>query len=105
MGPYSSNAAGASFPNSKRPSLNCRRRRRPRPHTASRPSLGRHLREGVLVTVLDDYTARSGPFRVLWPSSRHLAPKLRVFVDFLVANLGPAVEGESDKAGNSRISS
>ena len=65
----------------------------------------RQLREGLLVTVLDDYTDRSGPLRVLWPSSRHLAPKLRVFVDFLVANLGPAVEGESDKAGDSRISS
>jgi hypothetical protein len=37
----------------------------------------RQLREGLLVTVLDDYTDR------LWPSSRHLAPKLRVFVDFL----------------------
>jgi hypothetical protein len=33
---------------------------------------------------IDDYTDRSGPLRVLWPSSRHLAPKLRVFVDFLV---------------------
>jgi DNA-binding transcriptional LysR family regulator len=68
-------------------------------------AIGRQLREGLLVTVLDDYTDRSGPLRVLWPSSRHLAPKLRVFVDFLVANLVPGVEGESDKAGDSRISS
>jgi hypothetical protein len=37
--------------------------------------------------VLDDYTDRSGPLRILWPSSRQLAPKLRVFVDFLAANL------------------
>jgi hypothetical protein len=68
-------------------------------------AIGRQLREGLLVTVLDDHTDRSGPLRILWPSSRHLAPKLRVFVDFLVANLGPAVEGESDKAVDSRISS
>jgi DNA-binding transcriptional LysR family regulator len=68
-------------------------------------AIGRQLREGLLVTVLDDYTDRSGPLRVLWPSNRHLAPKLRVFVDFLVANLGPAVEDESDKTGDSRISS
>src|ERR1700751_4804715 len=61
-------------------------------------AIGRQLREGLLVTVLDDYTDRSGLLRVLWPSSRNVAPKLRVFVDFLVANLGPAVEGESDKA-------
>jgi hypothetical protein len=33
--------------------------------------------------VLDDYTDSSGTLRVLWPSSRHLSPKLRAFVDFL----------------------
>ncbi len=59
-------------------------------------AIGRQLREGLLVAVLDDYTDRSGPLRVLWPSSRHLAPKLRAFVDFLAANLIPAVEGEAD---------
>jgi DNA-binding transcriptional LysR family regulator len=59
-------------------------------------AIGRQLREGVLVTVLDDYTDYSGPLRILWPSSRHLAPKLRVFVDFLTANLIPAVEGHAD---------
>jgi DNA-binding transcriptional LysR family regulator len=57
-------------------------------------AISRQLREGVLVTVLDDYTDRSGPLRVLWPSSRHLAPKLRAFVDFLAANLVLAVEGQ-----------
>jgi DNA-binding transcriptional LysR family regulator len=57
-------------------------------------AIGRQLREGVLVPVLNDYSDRSGPLRVLWPSSRHLSPKLRVFVDFLAANLVPAVEGE-----------
>jgi LysR substrate binding domain len=66
-------------------------------------AIGRQLREGILVTVLDDYTDRSGPLRVLWPSSRHLAPKLRVFVDFLAANLVPAVEGEGDRAGDSAM--
>jgi hypothetical protein len=64
-------------------------------------AIDRQLREGLLVTVLDDYTDRSGPLRVLWPSSRHLAPKLRVFVDFLAANLVPAIEREADKAGDS----
>src|SRR5467141_4009486 len=66
-------------------------------------AIGRQLREGLLVTVLDDYTDRSGPLRVLWPSSRHLAPKLRAFVDFLAANLIPAVEGEADRVGDSGI--
>jgi DNA-binding transcriptional LysR family regulator len=68
-------------------------------------AIGRQLREGILVTVLDDYTDRSGPLRVLWPSSRHLSPKLRVFVDFLAANLVPAVEGKTDRAGDNGISS
>ena len=68
-------------------------------------AIGRQLREGVLVTVLDDYTDRSGPLRVLWPSSRHLAPKLRVFVDFLAANIVPTIEREADRAGDSGMSS
>ena len=59
-------------------------------------AIGRQLREGVLIIVLDDYTDRSGPLRILWPSSRHLSPKLRVFVDFLAANLVPSVGGETD---------
>src|SRR5882724_576055 len=37
-------------------------------------AIGRQLRQGLLVTVLDGYTDRSGPLRVLWPSNRHLAP-------------------------------
>src|SRR6201987_1169456 len=64
-------------------------------------AIGRQLREGLLVTVLDDYTNRSGLLRVLWPSSRHLAPKLRAFVDFLAANLIRAVEGEADSGVSS----
>jgi DNA-binding transcriptional LysR family regulator len=63
-------------------------------------AIARQLRESLLVTVLDDYTDRSGPLRILWPSSRHLAPKLRVFVDFLAANLVPTIEGEADMAGD-----
>jgi DNA-binding transcriptional LysR family regulator len=39
-------------------------------------AIGRQRREGLLVAVLDDYTDRSGTPSVLWPSSRHLSPKL-----------------------------
>jgi DNA-binding transcriptional LysR family regulator len=60
-------------------------------------AIGPQLRNGTLVTVLDACAERSGPLRVLWPSSRHLSPKLRVFVDFLAANLVPAVEGEPEE--------
>lgn len=47
------------------------------------------LQQGNLVTVLDDYNKESIVFHVLWPSSRHLSPKIRVFVDFIVENLFP----------------
>lgn len=41
------------------------------------------LSEGKLQTVLDDYIDGPGHFHLLWPSNRHLSPKVRVFVDFL----------------------
>ncbi|WP_395673842.1 LysR family transcriptional regulator [Inquilinus sp.] len=46
---------------------------------------------GTLRTVLDDYQAPPGQFWALWPSSRQLSPKVRVFVDFLCTRLLPAV--------------
>lgn len=42
---------------------------------------------GELRPVLQPYLLTSSKFWVLWPSSRHLSPKLRVFVDFLCAHL------------------
>jgi DNA-binding transcriptional LysR family regulator len=45
------------------------------------------LTSGVLKTVLDEFRADPGQFAILWPSSRHLSPKLRVFVDFLCEKL------------------
>lgn len=43
-----------------------------------------YLRTGALVCVLGDYVTDGGRFSVLWPGSRHLLPKLRAFVDFLI---------------------
>jgi DNA-binding transcriptional LysR family regulator len=45
------------------------------------------LEGGRLVAVLTDHVQNAGAFRVLWPSSRQLSPKLRVFVDFMAENL------------------
>lgn len=45
------------------------------------------IEEGRLVAVLADHVQSAGAFRVLWPSSRQLSPKLRVFVDFMAENL------------------
>ena len=52
-------------------------------------AIRRQLQERKLVTVLDSHVHHSGTFRMLWPSSKHLSPKLRVFVDFMAANLFP----------------
>jgi DNA-binding transcriptional LysR family regulator len=41
------------------------------------------LVHGQLVSVLDEFLTDGGKFYVLWPCSRHLLPKLRVFIDFL----------------------
>jgi DNA-binding transcriptional LysR family regulator len=41
------------------------------------------LAEGALIPVLADLTIPPGQFSILWPSSRHLSPKLRAFVDFV----------------------
>ena len=50
-------------------------------------AIRRQLDDGTLVSILDDYNRDRTVFRILWPSSRHLSPKLRVFVDFIVENL------------------
>lgn len=45
------------------------------------------IASGALRTVLDEYLVDPGQFSILWPSSRHLSPKLRVFVDFVCERL------------------
>lgn len=47
------------------------------------------LADGTLVTVLDEFAQSGGTFRIMWPSGKHPAPKLRVFIDFLKENLFP----------------
>lgn len=41
------------------------------------------LKAGTLVAVLVDFLDETGKFSVVWPSSRHMLPKVRVFIDFL----------------------
>src|SRR5450830_28311 len=45
------------------------------------------IERGELVAVLDPHIVHEGSFRLLWPSSKHLSPKLRVFIDFMVETL------------------
>jgi DNA-binding transcriptional LysR family regulator len=46
------------------------------------------LTEGRLRLALESSRTVEGVFRALWPTNRHMLPRLRVFVDFLAEQLG-----------------
>lgn len=50
-------------------------------------TVGPQIEDGRLVTLLDEHIVQIGGFRVLWPTSRFLSPKIRAFVDFMADNL------------------
>jgi len=45
------------------------------------------LANGELTTVLEEYTNETNTFNLFWPSGRHVAPKLRVLIDFLTSRI------------------
>lgn len=47
------------------------------------------VREQRLHLVLEDSQRDTGQFWALWPSNRHLSPKIKVFVDFVAGRLFP----------------
>jgi DNA-binding transcriptional LysR family regulator len=49
------------------------------------------IADGSLVSVLREHVDHTEVIRAMWPSSRYLSPKLRVFIDFLAENLLPKV--------------
>ena len=60
-------------------------------------AIRQQIAEGSLVRVLDDFIVHTGWFRAVWPSSRYLSPKVRVFVDFLVEHLFPKNTPQTEK--------
>lgn len=50
-------------------------------------AVARAVETGMLTILLDRYVGMRGVFKALWPSSRHVAPKVRVFVDYMADNL------------------
>ncbi len=50
-------------------------------------AVARQLKAGSLISVLEHYLQAQTKISVMWPTSRHLSPKLRVFVDFVAENL------------------
>jgi DNA-binding transcriptional LysR family regulator len=47
------------------------------------------LADGRLVHVLTQCSETDSSFRIMWPSGKHFAAKLRVFIDFLSERLFP----------------
>jgi DNA-binding transcriptional LysR family regulator len=87
---WSLNGAGSANPFRLRPSLTCNNMEALR--AAAIGGLGvaympdflarDDVASGRLSAMLGDCLAEPGQFSILWPSSRHLSPKLRAFVDF-----------------------
>lgn len=47
--------------------------------------VGEHLRSGALVEILPQWRPRTLPISAIYPQSRHLAPKVRVFVEWVLS--------------------
>ncbi len=51
--------------------------------------VGKYLQDGRLISILDDAVREDVPIYAVYPSNRHLSPKVRAFVDYLVEVYGP----------------
>lgn len=60
---------------------------------APRYRFAQDLASGALVEVLSDYSPSPTPVSVLYPSNRQLSPRVRVFIDWLVATVSPQLDG------------
>lgn len=50
-------------------------------------AVSNELKNGWLLSVLDDYIEHSDTFSLVWPSGRRTVPRLRAFIDFMSACL------------------
>jgi DNA-binding transcriptional LysR family regulator len=55
-------------------------------------AIRRQIADGSLVGVLGNFIEQRKAVRAVWPSSRYLSPKVRVFVDFLAEHLFPQMQ-------------
>ncbi|AYM14303.1 LysR family transcriptional regulator [Agrobacterium tumefaciens] len=51
-------------------------------------AVSKQLAEGTLRELLEGHQKKTGTLNLLWPTSRYPLPKVRVFVDFMAAELG-----------------
>lgn len=61
-------------------------------------AIRRQLERGTLVSVLDGRLRVASSFHILWPASRHPAPKVATFVAFMAENLLKEPDGAGDGA-------
>ncbi|WP_429299042.1 LysR family transcriptional regulator [Paraburkholderia sp. GAS199] len=61
------------------------------------------LADGRLKTVLDAYVTDSNSIHVVWPSSRKMTPKVRVFVDFVHAHFGKYLVTKADGSKRQKV--
>ena len=56
--------------------------------------VGDHIRSGALVPFLEQHVPQDNVVAALYPQGKHVPPKLRVFIDYLVENLSNPVPWE-----------
>jgi hypothetical protein len=56
------------------------------------------IKDGRLCRVLDDYTTPTGGLYVVYPSSRHLSPLVKTFIELAGERISAAGISESDTA-------
>ena len=62
-----------------------------------------YLKSGQLVQVLSEYASDGPPISVLFPSNRQLAPKVRVFIDFVASILAVKQRAPTDHSTRQEI--
>jgi DNA-binding transcriptional LysR family regulator len=63
------------------------------------------IKEGRLVTVLDEFTPPAVPVSLVYPQNRLISPKARAFVDFATPRLRATLENLAVTNGRSESSS
>jgi DNA-binding transcriptional LysR family regulator len=59
----------------------------------------RQVADGSLVSILREHIDDAEVIRAMWPSSRYVSPKLRVFIDFVAGNLCPKISPSRKPVG------
>jgi len=63
-------------------------------------AIRQHLAAGRLMHVMPSCSESDTTFRIMWPSGKHFAPRLRVFIDFLYERLFPVNVLDSKVSGH-----